>query len=117
MQAFEEERLLPHSVEAEEAVLGSLLIDEDAVFEVAGFLKPDAFYRSQNRWIYDAILSLNERHEPVDYLTVTEELRRREQLEEVGARPMSSAWSMRYRRRSMRRAMPSWSRRRHCGGD
>jgi replicative DNA helicase len=84
IEAFEEERLLPHSFEAEEAVLGSLLIDEDAVFEVAGFLKPDAFYRSHNRWIYDAILSLNERHEPVDYLTVTEELRRRGQLEDIG---------------------------------
>jgi replicative DNA helicase len=84
IEAFEEERLLPHSFEAEEAVLGSLLIDEDAVFEVAGFLKPDAFYRSHNRWIYDAILSLNERHDPVDYLTVTEELRRRGQLEEIG---------------------------------
>jgi len=78
------ERLPPHSIEAEEAVLGSLLIDPDAIFEVAGFLKPEAFYRVHNRWIYDAIVTLNERHEAIDFITLTEELRRREQLEEVG---------------------------------
>ena len=78
------ERLPPHSIEAEEAVLGSLLIDPDAIFEVAGFLKPEAFYRVHNRWIYDAIVSLNERHEAIDFITLTEELRRRDQLEDVG---------------------------------
>jgi replicative DNA helicase len=78
------ERLPPHSVEAEEAVLGSLLIDPDAIFEVASFLRPGAFYRVQNKWIYEAILSLSERREPLDFITLTEELRRREQLEEVG---------------------------------
>lgn len=78
------ERLPPHSIESEEAVLGSLLIDPDAIFEVANFLKPDAFYRVQNRWIYEAILALNGRREPLDFITLTEELRRREQLEEIG---------------------------------
>lgn len=78
------ERLPPHSIEAEEAVLGSLLIDPDAIFEVTSFLKPDAFYRVQNRWIYEAILSLSDRREPLDLITLTEALRRREQLEEVG---------------------------------
>ena len=79
------ERLPPHSIEAEEAVLGSLLIDPDAIFEVAGFLKPEAFYRVHNRWIYDAIVSLNERHEAIDFITLTEELRRREH--HIGPRP------------------------------
>jgi replicative DNA helicase len=78
------ERLPPHSIESEEAVLGSLLIDPDAIFEVASFLRPEAFYRLQNRWIYEAILSLNEQREPLDFITLTEELRRREQLEELG---------------------------------
>jgi replicative DNA helicase len=78
------ERLPPHSIEAEEAVLGSLLIDPDAIFEVTAFLKPDAFYRVQNRWIYEAILSLSDRREPLDLITLTEALRRREQLEDVG---------------------------------
>ncbi len=78
------ERLPPHSIEAEEAVLGSLLIDPDAIFDVASFLKPEAFYRVRNRWIYDAIVTLSEKSEPVDFITLTEELRRREQLEEAG---------------------------------
>lgn len=79
-----EERLPPHSVEAEEAVLGSLLIDPDAIFEISGFLKPDAFYRTQNRWIYEAILNLSEARIPVDVVTLIEELRHREQLDEIG---------------------------------
>jgi replicative DNA helicase len=78
------DRLPPHSLEAEEALLGSLLIDPDAIFEVSSFLRPDAFYRNQNKWVYEAILALNDRHEPLDLITLTEELRRREQLEEVG---------------------------------
>ena len=82
-----EERLPPHSVEAEEAVLGSLLIDPDAIFEVSTFLKPDAFYRAQNRWIYEAILALSERRVPLDVVTLIEELRRREHLDEIGGEP------------------------------
>jgi replicative DNA helicase len=78
------ERLPPHSLEAEEAVLGSLLIDPDALFEVSSFLRPEAFYRTANRWIYESILSLSEQREPLDFVTLTEDLRRREQLEEVG---------------------------------
>ena len=78
------ERLPPHNLEAEEAVLGSLLIDPEAIFDVATFLRPDAFYRVQNRWVYEAILSLNNRRDPLDLLTLTDELRRSEKLEDVG---------------------------------
>lgn len=78
------ERLPPQNRDAEEAVLGSLLIDPDAIFDVGNFLKPDMFYSTTNRWIYDAILGLYNRSEPVDILTVLEELRRRDQLDEVG---------------------------------
>lgn len=78
------ERVPPNNIEAEEALLGSLLIDPDAIFEVASFLRPEAFYREQNKWIYEAILDLNERRDPVDLITLTDELRRRNQLEEVG---------------------------------
>ncbi|MGD2049982.1 MAG: DnaB-like helicase N-terminal domain-containing protein, partial [Chloroflexota bacterium] len=45
------DRVPPNNVEAEEALLGSLLIDTDAIFEVASFLRPEAFYREQNKWI------------------------------------------------------------------
>lgn len=78
------DRLPPHSVEAEEAVLGSLLIDPDAILEVASFLKPDAFYREQNKWIYQAILDLHEAREPLDFITLADTLRKRSQLEDVG---------------------------------
>ncbi|MCA9972944.1 MAG: replicative DNA helicase [Anaerolineales bacterium] len=78
------DRLPPHSLEAEEAVLGSLLIDPDAIFDVAAFLKSASFYSQRNRMIYEAILALNERREPLDLITVAEELRRREQLEDAG---------------------------------
>ena len=78
------ERLPPHNLEAEEAVLGSLLIDPDAIFEVGNFLRPEMFYRTQNRWIYEAILNLYDRREPIDLITLTDELRRQEQLEDIG---------------------------------
>ncbi|MGH2537816.1 MAG: replicative DNA helicase [Candidatus Promineifilaceae bacterium] len=78
------ERLPPNSVEAEEALLGSLLIDPEALFEVATFLKPEALYRAQNRWVYQAILDLSERREPVDLITLSDELRKRGQIDELG---------------------------------
>ena len=78
------ERLPPQSVEAEEAVLGSILIDPDAIIRVAAMLKPEDFYREKHGWIYETALILHERREPIDFLTVCDELERREQLEEVG---------------------------------
>ncbi len=78
------ERLPPHNVEAEEAVLGALLIDPDAVFDVINIVTPAAFYRVHNRWVYEAILALYERRDPIDFITLSDELRRREQLEDVG---------------------------------
>ncbi len=78
------DRLPPHSLEAEEAILGSLLIDPDAIYEVASFLRPEAFYRSKNRRVYEAIVSLSEGGNQLDLLTLADELRRREQLEGIG---------------------------------
>ena len=62
--------------EAEEAVLGSLLIDQDAFLEVVGILKPDDFYRERNGWIYRTIAEMNERREPVDFVSLCDELER-----------------------------------------
>jgi len=78
------ERMAPHNIEAEEAVLGSLLIDPDAIFKVASFLSPEDFYREKNGWIYEAIRDLHNRREPADFVTLCDELERRGQLEEVG---------------------------------
>lgn len=78
------EKTIPHDVEAEEAVLGSLLIDPDALYRVASFLRPEDFYIQKNGWIYEAILALHERREPVDFVTLRNELEARGLLEEVG---------------------------------
>jgi replicative DNA helicase len=78
------ERLPPQSIEAEEAVLGALLIDPDAIIQVATILRPDDFYREKHAWIYEADLALHERREPIDFLTICDEMERRGQLDEVG---------------------------------
>ena len=78
------DRLPPHSLEAEEAVLGSLLIDPDAIFEVSTFLKPESFYREQNRFIYEAIVELYDKREPLDFITLSELLKQKNQLDTVG---------------------------------
>ena len=78
------DRLPPQSIEAEQSVIGALLIDRDAVIEVADFLRPQDFYRQANATVYEAILELYERREPVDIVTVSEALERRDALESVG---------------------------------
>jgi replicative DNA helicase len=78
------ERLPPQNVEAEEALLGAILIDPDAIIRVATIIKPEDFYREKHGWIYDTALTLHERREPIDLLTVCDELERREQLDQVG---------------------------------
>ena len=78
------ERLPPQNVDAEEAILGALLIDPDAIIRVATFLNPEDFYREKHGWIYDTALTLHDRREPIDLLTVCDELERRDQLDEVG---------------------------------
>ncbi len=78
------ERLPPQNVDAEEAILGALLIDPDAIIRVATFLNPEDFYREKHAWIYDTALTLHDRREPIDLLTVCDELEHRAQLDEVG---------------------------------
>jgi replicative DNA helicase len=65
-------------------VLGSILIDPDAVVDVAELLTAADFYQEKNGWIYQAILDLNARNERADFLTVADELERRRQLKGVG---------------------------------
>lgn len=79
-----EERLPPHDLEAEKSVIGSLLIDGDAIFEIAPFLHQDDFYSEQNRLIYSACTSLFERHEGINQITVARELSQKGKLEEIG---------------------------------
>ena len=78
------DKLAPQSVEAEQSVLGSILIDADAILRVGDFLKPGDFYRQQHGEIFEAMLSLHGQREPIDLVTLGDELSRRDRLEEVG---------------------------------
>lgn len=78
------ERLPPHDIEAEEAVIASLLVDSEAVLKVATLLRPEDFFREKNGWIFDACLALWNRSEVINQITVSHELARRERLEPAG---------------------------------
>jgi replicative DNA helicase len=80
------ERIPPHNDDAEKSVLGSVMLDKDALYEVLEILKPEDFYSSMHQEIYSAIIELYRRSEPVDTLTVSEELKKRKSLEMVGGR-------------------------------
>src|SRR5262245_28738304 len=80
------DRLPPQSIEAEQSVLGSILIDRDAVIEVADFLRPEDFYRQAHGRVFAAMLDLSERREPIDVVTVAEALERTGDLESIGGR-------------------------------
>ena len=88
MEAFAPDRgfepLPPHNSEAEESVLGSLLIDPEAVEVVANFLRPEDFYHPRNRDIYGAMLRLFERRQPTDFVMVCDELERADMLSPIG---------------------------------
>ena len=87
------DRLPPQSTEAEQSVLGSILIDRDAIVEIAEFLRPEDFYRPANGSVYAAMLELFDKREPVDIVTVAEALERTDQLETVGGRSYLSSLS------------------------
>lgn len=78
------DRTVPHNIDAEEAVLGALLIDPEGIFRVLPFLHADDFYLQKHRWIYDAMIQVHERHDPIDLLTLSTELEQLGQLESVG---------------------------------
>ena len=73
-----------YSLEAEEAVLGSVLINPDAYFEVAPFLRADDFYLHKHRWIWEVFVHLHDQRIPVDFITVSQELDNRRLLDEAG---------------------------------
>ena len=74
----------PQALDMEEAVLGAVMLEKEAVITVLEILKPECFYKEANQKIFQAIVNLNAREYPVDLYTVTEELRATEQLESVG---------------------------------
>ncbi len=78
------ERLLPHDIEGEESIIGSLLIDGDSILKVAHFLNPTDFYREKNRFCYEACLELFRRAEAINQVTVAHQLGLQERLDQVG---------------------------------
>lgn len=80
------EKIPPQNVEAEQSVLGSLLIDKDAIVKVADLIRPDDFYKDTHRMIFDAMLEIYEKREPIDILSLANKLEEKNQLEIVGGR-------------------------------
>lgn len=78
------DKLPPHDQDAEEAVIGSLLIDGAAIYQIADFLQPQDCYNEQNQWLYNACLSLYQRDEAINQITVAQELSRQGKLESCG---------------------------------
>jgi replicative DNA helicase len=82
--ATEQDRLPPQNLAAEQSVLGSMLINNNAILKVVEIISPDSFYRDAHRYIYEAMLTLFERNEPIDSLSVTETLRADGKLDAIG---------------------------------
>ena len=78
------ERMPPQNIEAEQAVLGAVLIKKEALTEVQEILKPEDFYREAHRIVYSAMEDLFINNEAVDLVTLTEQLRKKDQLDKVG---------------------------------
>jgi replicative DNA helicase len=81
---IQELKVQPHSREAEEAVLGAVLINPESYYDLASFLMADDFYIVRNRWVWEAFNQLHEKRLPMDFITVCEELDRQGHLDEIG---------------------------------
>lgn len=84
MSDVRSDQLLPQSVESEEAVLGSILISAPALYEVMHILKPDDFFIVRHQWIYEAMLNIHRRRDPLDYFMVVQEVEQTGKLPEIG---------------------------------
>ncbi|MDR0694945.1 MAG: replicative DNA helicase [Prevotellaceae bacterium] len=82
--ALEAGKMPPHSPDFEKSVLGALMLEKEAIVEVQELLKPETFYNELHAKIFRAIQEINSRHEPIDMLTVAEELKKKGELDEVG---------------------------------
>lgn len=79
-----QDRIPPHSIEAEQSVLGSIFLDPETVVNVLEYLETSDFYRKNHQIIFDAILQLNNRNEAIDVVTIANELDTKNQLENAG---------------------------------
>ena len=77
-------RIPPHNIEAEQSVLGSLMLDKDAMIKIADLLKIGDFYKDIHNPIYGMMLELYEHREPLDVLSISNQLDEKKQLEKIG---------------------------------
>ena len=77
-------RIPPHDEEAEQAVLGAILIDKDAIISMSQLIDADHFYDERHKEIYDAMNSLYEERKPIDLLTLTDYLKKKKKYDKVG---------------------------------
>lgn len=80
----------PHDTQAEQSVLGAILIDKDAMVDVAEFLRPNHFYHENYGFVFAAMMDLYESHEPIDVVTVTAQLKKQGKLKDAGGASMLS---------------------------
>jgi len=83
-QSTQTDRLPPQNIEAEQSVLGSLMLGKDTIIRVADLLKPGDFYRQIHNIIFEVMLDLYEKSEPIDLLSLTSRLEDRKQIDEIG---------------------------------
>jgi replicative DNA helicase len=76
----------PHDLEAERSVLGAILIDSAAINLVAEFLKPEHFYAPEHKTVYSAMLTLFEKQQPIDVVTIQDELKKTDSLKKIGGK-------------------------------
>ena len=78
------DKLPPQDVEAEKCLIGSLMLDKEAIVKVIDFLKPEDFYKDSHQKIYQAMVELFEKSEPIDFLSLSSRLKEKEELEDIG---------------------------------
>lgn len=79
-------KLPPQNLEAEQSVLGSLLIDKEAITKIVGIVSPEDFYKNSHGKIYEAMIDLYDKHEPIDILSLSNILTERKQIEDLGGK-------------------------------
>jgi len=89
--AAENIKLPPQNLEAEQSVLGCLLIDKEAITKIGDILRPEDCYRDANGWILEAMYELNEKREPIDLLSLANRLKEKNRLEQVGGQAYLSS--------------------------
>ena len=95
MVGLEVGKVPPQAIDMEEAVLGALLLEPNASIDIVGTVKPEYFYKENHRKIFSAIMTLVSGHNPVDIYTVAEELKKKEELDEIGGPYYLSQLTMR----------------------